>query len=97
MMLIAQLRKPHTHYSCNSQSLAPLVQTLVVIIFVSNIGYGLLCGNRTRCLLINLVLWDRHELFLWVAASVVSCHASITCDFFFAQAIPVGLVTNRTG
>lgn len=34
---------------------------------------------------------------LWVAASVVSCHASITCDFFFAQAIPVGLVTNRTG
>ena len=58
MMLIAQLRKPHTHYSCNSQSLAPLVQTLVVIIFVSNIGYGLLCGNRTRCLLINLVLWE---------------------------------------
>ena len=54
MMLIAQLRKPHTHYSCNSQSLAPLVQTLVVIIFVSSIGYRLLCGNRTRCLLINL-------------------------------------------
>ena len=61
MMLIAQLRKPHTHYSCNSQSLAPLVQTLVVIIFVSSIGYRLLCGNRTRCLLINLVLWDRHD------------------------------------
>lgn len=58
MMLIAQLRKPHTHYSCNSQSLAPLVQTLVVIIFVSSIGYRLLCGNRTRCLLINLVLWE---------------------------------------
>ena len=31
---------------------------------------------------------------LWLAASVVPCHASITCDFFFAEATPVGLVTN---
>ena len=45
---------------------------------------------HTRFQNVSIVL-----LFLWVAASVVPCHASITCDF--AQAIPVGLVTNRTG
>ena len=50
------------------------------------------CIMHTRFQNVSIVL-----LFLWVAASVVSCHASITCDFFFAQAIPVGLVTNRTG
>jgi len=41
--------RPLVNYSSpTSQSLAPLVQTLVVIIFASSIGYGLLCGNRTR-------------------------------------------------
>ena len=35
--------------------LAPLVQTLVVIIVASSIGYGLLCGNKTRCLKINSI------------------------------------------
>ena len=48
------------------------------------------CIMHTRFQNVPIVL-----LFLWVAASVVPCHASITCDF--AQAIPVGLVTNRTG
>jgi len=42
------LRPLVNNSSPSPQTLAPLVQTLVVIIFASSIGYGLLCGNRTR-------------------------------------------------
>ena len=48
---------------CFLQSLAPLVQILVVVIVGSSIGYGLLCGtNKTRQVpFLSTLLWRSEE------------------------------------